>query len=482
MRVAEYHNEKIDVGNIQHSRKQMPELVEALASAADKAINTHLSTVLPSTGFPPHCCLTFDKSTPHRESNQAIVLISNDRGHREAYFVDAPLVYSKEKGEKELSGGQSISLSAQVKTALENVFPSVKITSCVGAVADGQYQSNKFITAFKSDFFPEPDMLNFIQWDPSHCLDLVMKKMMNAEFLKRVGERSALFHRKLGLGKMHSICQGSDEKVLFTKSLSTTRFITSTIHSFLSIVKSYKVYINTMYDYGGMKKNTEDCYEPDEPMVAGYDYILDLLFVVDITKPILSLMTTLQGLQTPCWKVVPLFEEVLTNLQQMRIDVEKQSPEGPWTLTSDLFPLIHKHSSEIIVNKVYQSVPLVEGWLVTKAQNKVEWQVRDISDVHTDVVTFISNILEELEARRDSLIPPQLRLLHNALDISSLIQLAEGRYSSTLKEPITKLIEASNDFIQLFEHVINLQHVKESSIADVPPVEEVFALVIATFK
>ena len=73
----------------------------------------------------PHFPMSFDKSTPHRETNRAIVVMAvNDRGQRVAYFLDAPPVYSKEKGEQIVSGGQSQSLATQ---------------NCVGAVADGQY-------------------------------------------------------------------------------------------------------------------------------------------------------------------------------------------------------------------------------------------------------------------------------------------------------------------------------------------------------
>ena len=70
-------------------------------------------------------------------------------GERVPYFIGAPEVYSVEEGEEDISGGQSESLVSQIFRELNKVLPNVLKSSCVGAVADGQYCT----TCFKDAFF-----------------------------------------------------------------------------------------------------------------------------------------------------------------------------------------------------------------------------------------------------------------------------------------------------------------------------------------
>ena len=73
----------------------------------------YLKKPLPSTGFPPHFGVAIDKSTPHRDTNQAIVLLLPSEGKRIAMPVDAPLVYTFSESNS-LEGGAHIDLAAQI--------------------------------------------------------------------------------------------------------------------------------------------------------------------------------------------------------------------------------------------------------------------------------------------------------------------------------------------------------------------------------
>lgn len=479
LKLAEYHEEGIDVGNIQHSRKNFPELCAALSKSADNRIDSYLSTPLPSTGVPPHCVVTFDKSTVHRETNQAIMIISSYQGHRECYLIDAPLVYSKEHGDDFVSGGQSSSLATQISTAVVQCLPNIKLSACVGAVADGQYQNSKFVNAFTKEFFSTKSEFNFLQWDSAHSIDLVMKKLQKEPYLKRISERSSKFHQKLGLGKMHSITQGmSDKTVICTKPLATTRFISSTIESFKAILRCFKEYITALYDFGGMVKGTEDEYDEEESIMVGQDYIIDLLLIVDITKPVINFMINVQNLQIPCWKISRNFNLTREKLVDMAEVLVNQPSEGPWDLPHSLFPSSDE-INEAIIGKTYKGVKLVDGWLVNNNAKgtKVVWDVRDVSDVHADTIVFIKKLIGSLDARLNAIVPKPLLELYKAIDLSEIIQYVSGKYSNALKEPIIENKSVNIEFCSFFNYVKSLPHVCfEKSAA------EIWATVIATFR
>ena len=68
---------------------------------------------LRSTGLPPHFSVAIDKSTPNRDTNQAIMVIMPYDGFRISMPVDAPLVYeSSEDGN--ITGGTGQDLAEQV--------------------------------------------------------------------------------------------------------------------------------------------------------------------------------------------------------------------------------------------------------------------------------------------------------------------------------------------------------------------------------
>ena len=77
----------------------------------------YLKKELPCTGFPPHFGVAIDKSTPHRDTNQAIVLLIPSEGKRVAMPVDAPLVYALSESNT-LEGGAHVDLATQIVEVL----------------------------------------------------------------------------------------------------------------------------------------------------------------------------------------------------------------------------------------------------------------------------------------------------------------------------------------------------------------------------
>ena len=131
------------------------------------------------------------------------------KGKREAWFLDAPLVYSVGEGYVAISGGLSDSLVHQIKTSLilKDHLPDIQLDPVQRAVADGQFQNEKFMNAWKKEFNCPDSQFSFLMWDAAHFLDLAAKKLNNEQFMKRMIKRVQHFHVKLGYGKRHQIAE-----------------------------------------------------------------------------------------------------------------------------------------------------------------------------------------------------------------------------------------------------------------------------------
>ena len=66
-----------------------------------------------STGLPPHFAIAIDKSTPHPDTNQAIMVILPCNGQRVAMPLDAPLVYECVDNHGSVFGGTGQDLATQ---------------------------------------------------------------------------------------------------------------------------------------------------------------------------------------------------------------------------------------------------------------------------------------------------------------------------------------------------------------------------------
>ena len=78
---------------------------------------------LENTGLPPHFSVAIDKSTPHRDTNQAIMVIVQVDGRRIAMPIDAPLVYGYQETQEGMNpviqGGSGKDLADHVVKVLK---------------------------------------------------------------------------------------------------------------------------------------------------------------------------------------------------------------------------------------------------------------------------------------------------------------------------------------------------------------------------
>ena len=302
----------IDVGNKQQSRKQFNDLLTLVCSTINRKIDRKLCAPLPATGYPPHFFITFDKSTPSRETNQAIIIAPVVDGERVPYFLGAPEVYSVEEAQHVLSGGQwkSGGLNFKGTEKCPPQHPKVIMRWCCGrwtiynqsvpgCIFFG-IEHFKFVQLLAVGSLPLPGP----GWEETNGWTLPEK----------IGWKDQSFPHTARSWKMHQIAQniGANlgERTLVTKSLSTTRFISSTLESYTAISRCFKQYVTAMYEYGGMRRGTKEKCSEDEYMVVVLDFVIDLLIIIDVLSTLVLLMIRAQELQQPGLKIIPNTEKL----------------------------------------------------------------------------------------------------------------------------------------------------------------------------
>ena len=98
---------------------QFPEIINTAYHYVIQQTQNFVQEPLISTGLRPHVSVAVDKSTPHRDTNHAILVLLPVNGKRVAMPLDAPLVYSV-SGEGDIEGGSGQHLAEQVVDALRN--------------------------------------------------------------------------------------------------------------------------------------------------------------------------------------------------------------------------------------------------------------------------------------------------------------------------------------------------------------------------
>ena len=100
------------------SSNQFPDIIRDAYQFILNKTKNYLKTPLDSTGVRPHFSVAVDKSTPHRDTNHAVLLIVPVNGVRMAIPIDAPIVYSiGETGD--VCGGSGANLADQIFSVLK---------------------------------------------------------------------------------------------------------------------------------------------------------------------------------------------------------------------------------------------------------------------------------------------------------------------------------------------------------------------------
>ena len=166
---------------------------------------------------------------------------------------------------------------------------------------------------------------------------------------RRFVKRCNVFNNILARGKGFAFLQLVDESARRPVAYACQRFASSSYEQWLKIEKSYDSFWKAFeMSYPNRDENEEMQY-----MIAGSNFVADLLAFLDILKPVVDLMLRLQSLDTPIGKLKIWWPTVKAKL--------KDAASG----CAPAFARLEKAGDAIQPRGVYKSVKLLDGWLVT---------------------------------------------------------------------------------------------------------------------
>ena len=102
------------------ARNQFPEIISVAYHYSLIQTKDFLKKPLESKGLPPHISIAVDKSTPHRDTNHAVLVILPVQGKRIAMPLDAPPpVYRVAEMSVDIEGGTGQDLAKQIVTVVQ---------------------------------------------------------------------------------------------------------------------------------------------------------------------------------------------------------------------------------------------------------------------------------------------------------------------------------------------------------------------------
>ncbi len=157
-------------------------------------------------------------------------------------------------------------------------------------------------------------------------------------------------------------------------------------------------------------------------MIAGSDFVADLLAFIDTLKPVVDLMLRVQSLDTPIWKLRLWWPS-------LKAQMEKTPAGGV-----DPLPRLKKIDS-ITPGIQYKDVTLLEGWLITAVDGtgrnkKYTWQMREETEIKDDHRRFAEDLLLSIEKRVNTITSDEYLAVLQVFDAAQLVQLQCGRRNS----------------------------------------------------
>eukprot|EP00112_Aurelia_sp_Birch-Aquarium-sp1_P023792 Seg7234.1 transcript_id=Seg7234.1/GoldUCD/mRNA.D3Y31 product="hypothetical protein" protein_id=Seg7234.1/GoldUCD/D3Y31 len=334
-----------------------------------------------------------------------------------------------------------------------------KLLQMQGKVTDGQYLTDGFINAMNQPLFAQlrEDMQDKfwwpLQWDPSHWLDKVFSKFYESEYVSRLLSRTTLFHTMFGHGKMHAVAKATAKEMdlpfYTTMPFAKQRFLSSSYKQFTKLEKSLEVYVNTYRDHNNKEIN--------EYMMAGQDFVFDLLGIIDLLWPLVLLMLRGQALACPGWKIITWLPLVREHIIKFSVEVEKPLP------SEMVCPLLSKHIGDIEDIK-FKGMDLVEGWLTKKNEKgkPVDWEMREIDDCKADLRRIACDMVDSLDTRMNACTPELLFTLQQCFDFGELMRIICGTRKENGHAPTSKptlMMAGKEEFRRCIKFLIGLPNI-----------------------
>ena len=175
--------------------------------------------------MPPHFWATFDKGTPSRVTNQALMIVARDASGTPCPIpVGSPDVYS----DLDASYG---ALAKMITETISKNFGNNVLTRLVGVSADGPYQTTSFREKLMEllgivDKDPENQIAFPVTWDRGHNVNLCITDIkdvesLSATHLNRFIKRCNVFNTLLARGKGYAFLAATGENFLIPISFAT---------------------------------------------------------------------------------------------------------------------------------------------------------------------------------------------------------------------------------------------------------------------
>lgn len=454
----------VDVGSIGHGRNCFNDIMYCLEKSMNARINTWLNQPLPSTLPPPHVWATVDKATPSRTTNQAILVVArNEVGVPCPIPVAAPQVYT------DFQPASYDSLAELLLQAIEDNFSRELFSRICGVAADGPYQA----TGFRGKLLEKLGLLEIededqlalpVTWDAAHALNLGVldvrdSKAPSGTHFRRFIKRCNVFNNILSNGKGFAFLQLVDSSARRPVAYATQRFTSSAYEQWLKIEKSYSAFWKAFELLHPNRAEEEEL----QYMIAGSDFVADLLAFLDVMKPIVDLMLRVQSLDTPMWKLKLWWPKIKAKLS-------KAARGDP-----DSFPKLKNVRNALQPGDVYKEVKLLEGWLVTNdnnqpglAESRFTWQMRESEDVKSDRERLALDLMTSLDNRVNAVVADGAFSVLEVFDAASLVNLHCG----SICDEGVKLLSSEGEYDtfgvaqcrRVLETTSNMLHIQQSGL------------------
>ena len=436
----------VDIGDIGHSRNNFNDILYCLEKTVNRRINVWLNKPLPSTQLPPHIWATVDKGTPSRTTNQAFP-VTWDAAHVLNLGV---------AGVKDSKSPSGIFFQRFLKRC--NVFNTILANGKGFAFLQLIDESARRPVAFAGQRFASSSYEQWLKIENLGVAGVKDSKSPSGIFFQRFLKRCNVFNTILANGKGFAFLQLIDESARRPVAFAGQRFASSSYEQWLKIETSY----GSFWKAFDMLHPNRDEDKELQYMIAGSDFVADLLACLDILKPIVDLMLRVQSLDTPVWKLKLWWPKIKLKLA------------GAASGDEVYFPRLRQTEDVIKPGGVFKGVELLEGWLVIKDEGKgasgsrFTWKMREESEIREDHKRLASDLLTALDRRVNSVVSDHSLSVLQVFDAAALVSLHCGSSSDGVVKLAVPEGEYESYGVEACEAVLKvaskLKHIQKSGM------------------
>ena len=396
-----------------------------------------------------------------RTTNQAILVVA-----RNAAGVPCPIPIAAPKVYTDFQPASYESLAELLVKAIEDNLSHEVLSRLCGVAADGPYQATGFRKKLLEilNIVDDKDQLLFpVTWDAAHALNLGVvdvkdSKTESGNHFQRFVKRCNVFNNILSNGKRFAFLQLLDSSARRPVAYATQRFTSSSYEQWLKIDKSYSSFWQAFELLHPDREEEQEL----QYMIAGFDFVSDLLAFLDMLQPVVDLMLRVQSLDTPIWKLKLWWPKVKAELTKAASgDLE-------------MYPRLKNVIDSLKPDGVFNDVKLLQGWLVVNDAGpgagrdgcRFTWKMREPDDIKRDRERLALDLLTSLDKRVATVVRDGAFSVLEVFDVARLVnlhcgllsgddislELSEGEYESY----------GVNQCRQILETSAQLPHIKES--------------------